>query len=272
MQYNILFTNARHWVRAGDRLLGGYAANALRSYVFPLYTPGGALVVQEAPADHPHQQGIHVGLSVDDHDLWNAGSFDKARHAQRMDVPLKDIAQEIDETGVTFLHSVQWTSVDGALLLHEDRSIRFRLAESFTHVHWRSHFHAVDRHVRIDQTKEAGIGVRVPPHWESYFGGQIRDALGGVGEAACFDSASPWLNVQGSAGNGATAGVVLAAASAPCPWFTRDYGEHIYNPSRHQAIDLAPGASVSWAMDVLAYDGERTSEEVARLVGGVRMG
>ena len=268
MQYNTLFTNSRLWIRAGDRLLGGYSANALRSYVFPLYTPGGVLVLQEAPVDHPHQQGIHVGLSVDGHDLWNAGSFDKARHMQRMETPLKEITPVIDEQGVTLFHSVQWTNVDGAILLHEDRSVRFRLAESFTHVHWRSTFHAVDRPACIDQTKEAGIGVRVPPHWESYFGGQIRNATGGVGESACFDSDSPWLNVQGSAGNGATAGVVMVTTSTPCPWFTRDYGEHIYNPSRHAAVDLARSESVTWAVDVLAYDGERTVDEIAGMVGG----
>lgn len=270
MQYNTLFTNSRLWIRAGDQLLGGYSANALRSYVFPLYSPGGVLVVQEAPVDHPHQQGIHVGLSVNEQDLWNAGSFDKARHMQQMETPLKEITPEVDDHGVTILHSVQWTSVDGAVLLHEDRSVRFRLAERFTHVHWRSTFHAVDKSARIDQTKEAGIGVRVPPHWESYFGGQIRNAFGDVGEAACFDSQSPWLNVQGSAGNGATAGVVIVAASAPCPWFTRDYGEHIYNPSRHAAVDLARGESVTWAVDVLAYDGERTVDEIERMVGGER--
>ncbi|MCB0112757.1 MAG: DUF6807 family protein [Caldilineaceae bacterium] len=265
MQYTTLLTNSRLWIRAGDRLLGGYAANALRSYVFPLYTPAGVLVVQEAPADHPHQQGIHVGLSVDGHDLWNAGSFDKARHQQRMGTPLKELVPQVDEQGVTLLHTVAWTSIDGDALLHEDRSVRFRLAESVTHVHWRSHFHAVDRPVRIDQTKEAGIGVRVPPHWESYFGGRIRDARGGVGEAACFDGDSPWLNVEGSAGNGATAGVVIAAASAPCPWFTRDYGEHIYNPSRHSAVELKAGESVTWAVDVIAYDGARTVGEIEKM-------
>ncbi len=267
MTYTTLFTNSRLWICANTLLLGGYSANPLRSYVFPLYSPRGVLVTQEAPVDHPHQQGVHIGLSVGGHDLWNAGSGDRARHSQRLPRPLGEIVPQVDADGVTIIHGVEWTTVDGELLLHEDRSVRFGLAESFTHVHWRSAFHTVDRSVRIDQTKEAGIGLRVPPHWESYFGGKIRNASGAEGEAACFDSQSPWLNVQGAAGNGAVAGVVLAAATEPYPWFTRDYGEHIYNPSRHHATELAPGEGMTWAVDVIAYDGDMTVEQIGVLVG-----
>lgn len=257
-QYNALFTNARWWITADGDLIGGYAANALRSYVFPLYTPGGVLVLQEAPPDHPHHQGVHIGLSIDGYDLWNAGSGDRERHAQRISIPLREIQPQIDAEGVRLAHSVQWTTVDGQLLLHEDRQIHFRRAEQFTGVEWRSTFHATGRAVHIDRTKEAGIGVRVPPHWETLFGGQIRNAHGDVGEAACFDKSSPWLNIQGSAGNGEKAGVVFASTpdSEACPWFTRDYGEHIYNPSRHRPIPLAEGTSFTWAATVLAYDGD----------------
>jgi hypothetical protein len=263
-QYDALFTNARWWITADGDLIGGYAANALRSYVFPLYTPGGVLVLQEAPPDHPHHQGIHVGLSIDGYDLWNAGSGDRERHAQRMSIPLGEIKPEIAADGVRIAHSVVWTTVDGQALLREERQIQFSRTDEFTRVRWRSTFHAAARAVHIDQTKEAGIALRVPPHWETIFGGQIRNAHGDVGEAACFDRSSPWLNIQGSAGNGHKAGVVFAPApdSEPCPWFTRDYGEHLYNPSRHHAIPLDAGASFTWAVSVVAYDGDWSVDQI----------
>jgi hypothetical protein len=267
-QYDALFTNARWWFTLDGDLLGGYAANALRSYVFPLYTPGGVLVLQEAPPDHPHHQGIHVGLSIDGYDLWNAGSGDRERHAQRLSVPLGEIKPEISEDGVGIAHSVQWMTVDGQTLLREDRHVHFSRTDEFTRVRWRSTFHAPDRQIQIDQTKEAGIAVRVPPHWETLFGGQIRNAQGAVGEAACFDRSSPWLNIQGSAANGHVAGIVFAPAaeSEPCPWFTRDYGEHVYNPSRHHPIPLDADASFTWAGTVLAYDGDATVDDLDAMI------
>jgi hypothetical protein len=265
--YNTLFTNARWWITADGELIGGYAANALRSYVFPLYTPGGVLVLQEAPPDHPHHQGIHVGLSIDGYDLWNAGSGDRDRHAQWLSIPLGEIKPEISDDGVRIAHSVQWVTVDGQTLLREDRQVRFRCTEDATWVDWRSTFHATERAVHIDQTKEAGIAVRVPPHWETLFGGQIRNANGDVGESNCFDRSSPWLNIQGSAGNGQKAGVVIVPKSVACPWFTRDYGEHIYNPSRHHPIPVDAGASFTWAVNVLAYDGQRSIDEIDVMIG-----
>jgi hypothetical protein len=268
-RYQTLFTNARWWITADDELIGGYAANALRSYVFPLYTPAGVLVLQEAPPDHPHHQGIHAGLSIDGYDVWNAGSAARERHAQRLSVPLGEIKPEINEDGVGIAHPVQWTTVDGQTLLHEERQVHFSSVDEFTRVRWRSTFRAPDRSIHIDQTKEAGIAVRVPPHWETLFGGQIRNAQGDVGEAACFDRSSPWLNIQGAAGNGHVAGIVFAptAESEPCPWFTRDYGEHVYNPSRHHPIPLDAGASFTWAVDVLAYDGQHGVDEIDLMIG-----
>ena len=267
-EYNTLHTNARWWVKHQDDLIGGYSANDLRTYVFPLYTPGGVLVLQEAPPDHPHHQGVHVGLSIDGHDVWNAGSFGRPRHAQRSRPPLKELQPEIAKSGVTFTHQVHWTTDGGQELLREERQVTFSRRADFCQIRWRSAFNAAAQPLTIDQTKEAGIALRVPPHWETIFGGRILNAHGDVGEAACFDKASPWLNIQGGAGGDRMAGVVFAPApeSEPCPWFTRDYGEHVYNPTRHHPIALAPGQTFTWAVNVLAYDGDVTVEQIDAMV------
>jgi hypothetical protein len=50
------------------------------------------------------------------------------------------------------------------------------------------------------------------------------------------------------------------------PWFTRDYGCHVYNPARHEKLSIAPGTSITWSQRVIAYDGARTPRAIDALV------
>lgn len=269
MSTEIVDYNARRWVSVGGRLIGGYNSNDLRSYVFPLYTPAGVLVLQEAPTDHPHHQGIFAGAELDGRDLWNAGSFGLPRHRQELVGKLADIDATVGEGGVAFAHEVRWTTLEGSELLRERRTVVLRAAAGATVVEWRSVFGHPEKATRFGQTKELGLGVRVPPHFETRFSGLIRDGDDRRGEAGCFDRSSPWLSVEGPAGGGARAGVVLVPTSEPCPWFTRDYGVHIYNPARHRPTDLRPGEELTWSFRVIAYDGARTVADIGRLVAAV---
>lgn len=266
MTYETAHYNSRIWVTAAGRLLGGYNAGALRSYVFPLYSPAGALVIQEAPTDHPHHQGIWAGLEVEGIDLWNAGSFDVPRHRQEMVGKLADLVPEVSGSGVTVRHESRWVSVEGRELLRERRIVTFRALNESTVVDWRSEFFHPDIAVHLGQTKESGLGLRVPPHWETRFGGRIRNAAGDAGEPACFDRMSPWLGIEGAATSPAVAGAVMVPTSAPVPWFTRDYGCHVYNPARHETITIEPGKSLIWSMRVLAYDGAKSPGDIDALV------
>ena len=264
MSWDTFHYNHRWWITCGGRLIGGYSANRLRPYVFPFYTPGGMLVLQEAPPDHPHHQGICAGLEIDGRDMWNAGSGDKPPHRQEMDPTAAELQPVKDAAGVRFEHQVRWTTVGGEVLLLERRSVAFSSRSELNLVTWHSTFDAAGEAATLGQTKEAGIGVRVPPHWETRLGGEIRNAEGGRGEPGCFDRRSPWLSVEGGAAGAGRAGIVLRplSSSEACPWFTRDYGLHLYNPLRHHPVRLAAVDSLSWAMEIAAYDGARTTEDL----------
>ncbi len=270
MTYEVLYYNARWWVKADGRLIGGYSANDLRSYVFPLYTPQGILVLQECPPDHHHHQGIFAGLEIDGHDLWAAGSDGRARHRQEIMPALAEMTPLVDENGVTFAHTTRWATANGEDLLLERRQVRLSQNGGVTLVAWRSEFGHPTRTVELGQTKESGIGLRVPPHWETVFGGRIRNAVGGTGEAGCFDQRSPWLAIEGPAGGSSVAGMVIAPQTEPCPWFTRDYGLHVYNPARHRAITIHPGEAIVWEARIMAYDGSLFVREIDRLVTAQR--
>ncbi len=268
MPWDAFYCNYRWWITCGGRLLGAYSANRLRPYVFPFYTPEGLLVVQEAPPDHPHHQGICAGLEIDGHDMWNAGSGDNPPHRQKMEPAAADLQPVIDSGGVRFEHLVQWTTVGGKGLLRERRTVTFTTRPGLNVVIWNSTFSAMAKTVTLGQTKEAGVGVRVTPHWESRLGGDIRNAGGGRGEAGCFDKLSPWLNVEGLGAAERSAGVVIRPLelTEACPWFTRDYGLHLYNPLRHHPVNLAAGDSLTWGLEIAAYDGARTVDQLNELL------
>jgi hypothetical protein len=268
MSYTTFHYNARWWIKYGDRLLGGYSANDLRTYVFPIYTPAGTLVVQEAPPDHPHHQGLWIGLEVNGHDIWNAGSRGLPRCRQEAVPALASLKPETSTDGARFAHQVNWLTADGNVLLYETRTVSLRASQSLTIVEWTSTFSHPTQTVCLGQTKESGIGLRVPPHWETVHGGQIRNAWGDSGEAGVFDTDSPWINIEGRATGDGVAGLLFAPApgSESCPWFTRDYGVHVYNPARHRSIDLEPNQQLTWAVQLIAYDGHRTVEELNHIV------
>lgn len=272
MSYTTFYYNARWWVRWGDRLLGGYSANGLRSYVFPLYSPAGILVLQESPPDHPHHQGVWVGLEINGHDLWNAGSRGLPGHRQEAAPALPQLQPDIGADGVRFAHEVHWRTEDGGELLRERRTVRFWAGETYTAVEWASTFYRPTEGVHLGQTKEAGIGLRVPPHWETVHGGQIRNAWGDTGEAGAFNKPSPWINIEGRAAGNEVAGLLFAPLpeSEPCSWFTRDYGVHVYNPARHRAIELVPSQSLTWTVQVIAYDGHRSLNDLEQIVAQAR--
>ena len=267
MSYDTHFYNSRWWITTDGKLLAGYNANDLRSYVFPFYSPKGALVLQESPPDHPHHQGICIGLEVDGHDIWNAGSFGNARHFQEMDLGLECLKPQIDAEGVTIAHAVSWKTESGDLLLSEERRVRFSNTGSCNRVRWHSTLTAVGPTL-LGKTKESGIGVRVPPHWETRWGGEIRNAEGLLGEENTFDKMSSWVNVEGIAFGQERAGVILRPLpeSESCPWFTRDYGPQLYNPLRHNNLELTDGESFSWDLDVVAYDGARSLADISGLL------
>lgn len=150
MPYDSHFYNNRWWMLADGQLVGAYNSVELRSYVFPLYTPAGVLVIQEAPTDHPHHQGIWAGLEIDGYDLWNAGSFGKARHRQTNRSRLADLTPRVDERGVTFAHEIVWETAHGAPLLHEQRTVRLTAADDCTRLDWRSAFSAPVLHIGVD--------------------------------------------------------------------------------------------------------------------------
>ena len=253
----------RVWVWEDQRLVGAVNAGDLRTYVFPFYTPLRRLVIQESPVDHPHHQGLTVGARLNGWDLWNAGSFSSPRSPQ---VLLADGSRcEADGNGARFLMVHDWTAESGEKLAREERRITFSSAPYGNIVDVRARFVAAYGEIRFEQTKEAGLSMRVPPEWETPNGGVILASAGRTGESNIFDREADWVDVSGEGPKGILAGITLMPHkdSPRVPWMVRDYGLHNYNPWRHSRIHVAESESFELGARYVAHDGRASVDEIA---------
>lgn len=254
---------ARMWVRYDNTLVGAVNMGDLRAYVFPFYTPGGRLVIQESPVDHPHHQGLFVGAAVNGHDMWNAGSFGNPRCRQ---VPASGLCHvEADAASARFYLTLDWCTEDGQPQLREARRIAFSAAPYGHIVDIRSRFLAAYGAIRFGETKEAGIAMRIPPEWTTFNGGVMLDAAGHVGESGIWDTISDWMDVSGEGPRGYHAGIALMPHrdSLRAPWMVRDYGLHEYNPWRFAQITVPADGALELGARFIAHDGAGTVAEIA---------
>ena len=100
--------------------------------------------------------------------------------------------------------------------------------------------------VHLGQTKESGIGVRVPAAFnpgKRLWGSNSQCTRRYWAKQLALDKEAPWLNIEGRALGNAAAGLVFltCVTEEVGPGLHDDYGCHVYNPARHAAIHLEPG-------------------------------
>jgi hypothetical protein len=256
--YHTRSIHGRRWVWYSDNPVGAITYNGVRAYVFPFYTPKGALVIQECAGDHVHHQGLMVGQdAVNGENFWAMLHPNYPRNKQL----LLQESTGIQDDGIVFDLYLDWVTEDGRPVIREQRIVRFsahRLDDEMIchEAYVNSTLTAAHGPVEFGQTKEGGIGMRVNPLLETELGGVIRDSEGREGEAQVFDQCAAWIDVSGHI-QGREAGVLMMPApdTPRIPWFVRDYGIHLHSPRRHAPLLLRQGESVSGAVHFLAHDG-----------------
>ena len=271
-----VFTNVQsHFVKADDRILGAYGTNFWRSWVYPFYTPSGVTVVENFPFDHPFHNGIFVGQnpvkvgeregnfwafpvkrSHDDHIMHNMG---------RMDAQGEPVA-DVTESGVRFILKSTWRDENEEPLIDEERTVFMRAFPDATVCDMTSRKIAAYGAVEFAQTKFGSIGVRVEPRLLPPLGGAILADEGRRGTAALVDAnrQSDFVAYENTVA-GQAAGLFLTVLDPGVrgPWFIRDYGMAMYNPTWDRTISLAAGESWTVTLRAVAYDGALTSERMA---------
>ena len=252
--------------RATARCLGAVGSNFYDTWVFPLYTPGGLTVVREFPFDHPFHNGFFVGqhpVNVgervgnfwaspprrgrDDHIFVNVGRVDAPREP--------DV--EVSNDAVRFTFRNVWRDEHEEPLIDEVRTVTFRAADDATLCDMTSETIASQGAVEYPQTKFGSIGVRVEPRLLPPLGGTVIADGGRRGNAEVTHEGESDFVAYEHDGFGVLLHILDAARG---PWFIRDYGMAMYNPTWTRSISTPAGESWTVGLRVVAYDGLLTEE------------
>ena len=274
---NVAGVNATHLVvdDASGRVLGGFGTSFHRSWVYPLYAPNGATVLREFPFDHPFHTGAFVAQhpvrlgdreanywalpvprSADDAIMVNVGRMDPQGPPEVL----------CDFSGATFTLRSVWRDEGDHTLLDETRTVGFVGLPDATICEMTCELTASYGPAELPRTKYGTMGIRVDERLLPALGGEVvavsvgelrrgdseTAAHGKECDLVAYENEPPGLERYGVAMR-----IVRNSASPERtgPWFVRDYGLMLFNPTTHAGITLGEGESWTGAVRIIAYDG-----------------
>lgn len=269
-----VIVNARtHLVVDTDtgRCLGGVGANFYRPFVFPFYTPAGHTVIQEFAFDHPFHNGIFVGqapVQVGEREAWFWGAPPRRSFTDRLFENLgrmeteKEIEIAPHADGVQFVQNIIWRDANEEPLIDEIRTVNLYSIGDGTVCEMTSEKIANYGAVEYSETKYGSIGMRVEPRLLPVMGGVVIGDNNRRGKVEVIDeNTSDFVAYQNQLPGHGYFGVFMTilAEGIRGPWFIRDYGMALYNPTQTGSV-LTP-ANGTWKISLrfIAYDGELTT-------------
>jgi hypothetical protein len=264
--------------RAGA-CLAGVGANHYRPWLYPLYTPAGQIVLREFPGDHP----FHNGCFVAQHpvragertaNFWAAppprGADDELFSAVGRIETKGPFRAEPHADGLRVTLECVWLDASGAPVLEETRTLDFGLGEDAVFCELASEKRAACGPLEFPATQFGGIGVRVDPRLLPAAGGCILSEHGRGEAQLAHGRLSSHLAFESAPGAGPRFGLCLIGEEAGVPWFVRDYGLALFNPTWRRALALERGASWRLRLRLVAYDGALDARRLERWLAGRR--
>ena len=274
--YDVIINARTHLVvetKAG-RCLGGIGTNFYRPFVFPFYTPAGHTVIQEFAFDHPFHNGIFVGqapVKVGEREAWFWGAPPRRsftdrlfEHLGRMDTQ-KDMEISSHDIGVKFTQNIIWRDANEEPLIDEIRTINLYTYNDATVCDMTCEKIASYGNTDFPQTKYGSIGMRVEPRLLPVMGGVVIGDNNRRGTVQDIDdNTSDFVAYQNKLPTHGHFGIFMSILDEALrgPWFIRDYGMALYNPTQTDSITIKAGDSWKIGLRFVAYDGELTSERV----------
>ena len=256
--------------------LGGIGTNFYRPFVFPFYTPSGHTVIQEFAFDHPFHNGIFIGqapVKVGGREAWFWGAPPRRSFTDRLFEKLgrmetqKAIVMTPHQHGVKFIQNIVWRDANEEPLIDEIRTVNLYAIADGAVCDMTSEKVATYGDVEYPQTKYGSIGMRVEPRLLPVMGGVVigdNDRRGKV--EVIDDNASDYVAYQNTLHGHGNLGVFMTILDEEVrgPWFIRDYGMALYNPTQTGAVRTNSQDSWEIGLRFVAYDGELTADRVEK--------
>jgi hypothetical protein len=177
---------------------------------------------------------------------------------------------EPHENGVRFAFQVVWRDENEEPMLDEVRTVDLYATDDATICDVTSRKIASYGPVEYPQTKYGSIGIRVEPRLLAVMGGVViaDEDRRGLSDVVHEQDAGFVAYENDLPGHGRF-GVLMTILDPGVrgPWFVRDYGMALYNPTWREAVSTPRGEAWTISLRVAAYDGALTEERAGRWLG-----
>jgi len=212
--------------------------SGFKPIIWPIVGPTGKEMTRAWPlrkdnpdekTDHVHQKSFWFDHgNVNGIDFWAETSKEQGKQVQT-----ELVKAEAGKVG-TLVTKNDWLGPDGARLLSDTRTIRFRGDKDSRQIDFDVVVTAVADQVTFGDTKEGSFGIRVPESMkvERKTGGKIISSEGLEDEKA-WGKPAPWVDYHGPV-QGETLGIAIlnhpSSFRYPTHWHVRPYGLFAANP------------------------------------------
>ena len=239
-----------------------------RPYIYPLCTPAGACMIQEATVDHPFHNGIFFAHdSVDGVNFWVPAYSPLATFCSGRVICRQRNWELVAEDQIQFQELCEWIDPMAAAVLKQTSTYDIQCRPTVNSIRIKTSLDAC-RALTLKQTKEALLGIRIADNFCVHNGGRMIDAEGRINEQGIMDQTGAWVDCQGRVGD-MTAGILITqpANRRPIAWFARDYGLIGINQFRTEGdLPLQPGKPYELDVLIAAHDGDHTNPELMEMV------
>jgi hypothetical protein len=173
-----------------------------------------------------------------------------------------------DRGGKVLLESL-WLDEDEEPMIREVRTVDLYAVDDATVCDVVSQKIADYGPAEYPQTKYGAIGIRVEPRLLPAMGGVVIADEGRRGMAEVVqEQDSDFVAYENEIAGPGRFGVFMTILDEGVrgPWFVRDYGMAMYNPTWVRSISTPSKGSWDISLRVIAYDGELTEERARRWV------
>ncbi len=265
----------RRTLRRNGRELLAVTQGALRSYLYPVYTPKGFAVTTESPADHPHHDSVwvasdHVHALVDvgggrheeyTYNFYVNDVFQGRAPGRIVETSIMGHAIGADvfriEQNLEWRGPVEWAAAAGRVIARETRTTDIRVADSHHLIDIRSNFAPAQWDILLAATRHSYFNVRVAESMRVTHGGRLIDADGHEGGDTITAATAPWVDYSGPVGGGHVAGITMVAREGfgDKAWFATDWGMVTLQPFRREGRRIRHGESLDLSARLIVHDG-----------------